>query len=169
MARSVPPWLWAVLLRDHGPRDPLMLLVMHTLRTFMDDSGFCFPSQEAIAAAAAVSIRTVQNKLPAASRLHWLGMSARAKPGQQWKAYSYRACIPDSIIIENEKHEKIMRAWAVQWDEVEAAELTGGLGKAPAPRAGASVDKSVDKAGSTRTGEAKHPHATTEAPAPRAY
>jgi hypothetical protein len=139
----------------------MTLLVLYTLRTYMDATGYCYPSQEQIAKTSGISVRTVQNKLPKASRLHWVGMTTHARAGQQWKSYAYTSCIPD--LIELGSYEQMVCGFEGNHGTVEPEALTGGLGKAKAParRAGtAGVQRSA-----TRKQREKDPQVTAEGPA----
>jgi hypothetical protein len=101
VARAIPPWLHRILLRDYGPGDPFITLVVFVVNSFMDDSGSCFPSQETIAQAAGMGVSTVRRKIGAANRAHWLSIEARAVyVSRHWKQYSYRACCPEAINLE---------------------------------------------------------------------
>ncbi|MGC3982812.1 MAG: helix-turn-helix domain-containing protein [Steroidobacteraceae bacterium] len=111
MARAVPPWLWAVMIRDHGPRDATLRLCLLTLRTFMDSNGSAFPSQATLAKAACVAEFTVQKKLKRASELQWLGIQVAGHTGKGWKHYRYVACIPDDIGVPD-KHERLAEKWS---------------------------------------------------------
>ena len=100
-ARAIPPWLHRVVLRDFGPRDPLVKLVVFTVNSFMDESGGCFPSQEAIAKASGLGISTVRRKIAVANRSAWLSISAReVYSGRHWRQYRYRCCCPASIDLK---------------------------------------------------------------------
>jgi hypothetical protein len=105
MARAVPPWLHRVCIRMHAPNDPWTKLLLLALNTFMNDSGEGFPGQESLARAASMGVSTVRAKLNAASRAGWIAVYARHRPGQQWKSYSYRTCVPDWIDLSEIQFE----------------------------------------------------------------
>lgn len=93
-AIAVPPWLYGVAIREHGPDDSTMKLVLHTARTFMDDDGYCFPSIRAIAKAASLNKSTVTTKVDEARKLGFLAVYPGSGRGKQWKGNAYRACVP---------------------------------------------------------------------------
>lgn len=100
-----------VLIRDHGPQIANARLVLHTLRSYMDDSGYTFVGQATIAAAACLSKPTVRKMLTIAWQGQWIGVSLQGRAGQEWRNYEYRACIPDRIEIP-EKHDALVTAFA---------------------------------------------------------
>lgn len=126
MARSVPPWLWGVLIRDHGPKDATTRLCLYALRTFMDNSGYAFPSQASIAKAACVTEYTAGKKLNDAHRLHWVGIFTHGRSGQGWRRLAYQACVPDHVAIPDQ-HEHLVETWASQVGEVEVPNDVGDL------------------------------------------
>lgn len=159
MPRAVPPWLHRVLLRDYGPPDPWIKLVVFTVNAFMDDSGKCFPSQEAIAAAAGMGVSTVRRKIAEANRGHWIAIQARAVyGGRHWKQYSYRACCPDSIdlsaIVANTKTrqtgEDLVDTWEAQHGAISPENLKGTMfpqhGRRRAPPASSGMKVSAPPA-----------------------
>jgi hypothetical protein len=123
-----------VLLRDHGPADPWLKLVLFTVNSFMDESGECYPSQESIARAAGMGVSTVRRKVAEASRAHWLAIVSRAVyGGKHWKQYAYRACAPDSIVEDFEPTNGTVTGigladtWESQHGGIEAENLTGTM------------------------------------------
>lgn len=112
MARAVPPWLHRVCIRNHGPADPWLKLMLFTLNSFMDDSGESYQGQEALAKAAAMGISTVREKMAIASKEGWIALYPRGRQGQKWKTYTYRACVPDwidlsQITVKDSNGEKL--------------------------------------------------------------
>jgi hypothetical protein len=105
MARAVPPWLHRILIRDRGPADPWIKLVLYTINATMKDpdaetgdDGAGYWAQETIARAACMGVSTVRRKIAEASKLQWIALETRAAlAGRKWKQYRYRACCPDSI------------------------------------------------------------------------
>jgi len=155
MARYVSPWVYRKCLRDHGLRDATLLLVLHTVASFANKSGRCFPSQATIARSAAASVGTVRSKLQKASRQHWIAIFAELKSGQGWKHHSYALCIPDSIELD-ENDETLLEDFAEQHCEGDIdvpnyrKALSGGpfSSKRPATGAARSLAKGPE---STRT------------------
>jgi hypothetical protein len=110
VARAVSPWTWGRCLRDHGPNDRLMLLILHTLRTYMDREGFAFPARAALAAGARVHLKTVARHLTAAAAAGWIHFEPRGHAGgQKWRSSTYRATVPDSVVLD-EKSEMLADA-----------------------------------------------------------
>lgn len=162
MARAVPPWLWAVLLRDHGPRDATLRLCLLTLRTFMNGGGTAFPSQAAIAKAACVTEFTASKKLNRASELGWLGIHIAGHNGKGWKRFSYTACIPDHVEVPA-NHEQLAARWAVDGDVVtrEDSQMV--------PNVVGDVSPALSGKGRTSpTSCGMVPNLSTEGPQPRA-
>jgi hypothetical protein len=101
MARPVVPWTWARVLRDHypsrkGSRD--FLCAMHTLRTWMDEDGFAYPSLRTWAIGARMSRNTLTKHFKAAVRDGWLGVtSEQTERGKAWRLHTYRCAVPDQI------------------------------------------------------------------------
>jgi hypothetical protein len=106
-----------VLLRDHGPRVANVRLTLHTLRSYMDDSGYTFVGQATLATAACLSKPTVRKMLNVAWRAQWIGVSSQGRAGQAWRHYEYRACIPDRLDVP-EIHEALVATWGSQQGEV---------------------------------------------------
>jgi hypothetical protein len=135
MARAIPPWLHRMLIRDHGPSDPFVKLVLFTVNAFMDSSGSCFPGQAAIASAAVMGVSTVRSKIREANLGHWLSLHHRAAyEGQKWKQYAYRACCPDSIDLaaitfKNDDQGKVTTAaeLADSWESVHGGVFSENL------------------------------------------
>jgi hypothetical protein len=103
-----------VFIRDHGPRNSNARLVLHTLRSFMDDSGSTFVGQTAIAAASCLSKPTVRKMLKLCWKEQWIGILSRVFEGQAWRHYEYRACIPDRLAIPD-KHEMLVCTFAAKY------------------------------------------------------
>jgi hypothetical protein len=134
MARAVPPWLHRVLLRDRGPADPWVKLVVFTVNSFMDDSGSCYPSQRAIAGAAAMGESTLRRKIQEACRAGWLSIEARTVyAGQHWKQYMYSACCPDTVDLEaivlkdGQTAGQLADAHESKYGTIDPATLTGTM------------------------------------------
>src|SRR5580658_3186694 len=74
-SRIVKPWTWAKVLSRQCTEDRGFLLVMHTLRTRMDDSGYAWPSQMTWAKEARYSVKTIQRATVKAEAEGWLIVS----------------------------------------------------------------------------------------------
>jgi hypothetical protein len=107
-----------VLIRDHGPPIANVRLTLHTLRAYMDETGYTFVGQSTIAAAACLSKPTVRKMLTVAWRQKWIGISIQGRHGKQWRHYEYRACIPDGLEVP-EKHIELVETWCAQHGEVD--------------------------------------------------
>ena len=118
MARSVPPWLWMVLARDHAPANSSVRLVLHTIRSFMDDTGYTFVGQSTIAESSCLAKPTVRKALEIAWREKWIGIALHERAGKAWRHYEYRACIPDSLHVPS-VHEALVETWASQHGDVD--------------------------------------------------
>jgi hypothetical protein len=118
MARPVQPWLWAVLLRDFGPRNSSVRLVMHTLRSFMNNDGYTNVGQEKLAAAACLSKPTMRKALNLAWEAQWIGVALYRRGGQEWRSYEYRCCIPDELQVPD-VHEELVMTWAEMHEQVD--------------------------------------------------
>lgn len=118
MSRSVPPWLWSVLIRDFGPRIANVRLVLHTLRSFMNKTGETFVSQKVLADAACLSAPTVRKSLLIAWESKWLGVGLHGRTDQGWRHYQYTACIPDHLQIPK-KHERLVDHFGAIHGEVD--------------------------------------------------
>lgn len=95
--RRVRPLAWLRALR-YAPPDSTLRAVLRAMIEFMDEKGYCFPSQEEIADAASLSAKATRDKLAEAARLHWL---ERGKlPGRRWKHYWYQATVPDFVDLK---------------------------------------------------------------------
>ena len=90
VARAVAPWTWAKALRDHGPNEQGFLLVMHTLRTYMDRDGLAYPSQQTLARGARMHVRNVRRHLRRAEELHWIETSSAGRTHRDWRHNAYR-------------------------------------------------------------------------------
>jgi hypothetical protein len=111
VARSVPPWLWAFLIRDHAPRNSSVRHVLRALRDFMDKAGYTYIGQDAIVTSTCLSRPTVTRALAAAWAQQWIGVSLHHPGGRQWRHYAYRACIPDELTIAGDRHDAMVDAW----------------------------------------------------------
>jgi hypothetical protein len=100
MPRIVSPWTWRRALRDHGPKSPSVLLTLYTIGTFMDRSGFAFPSQQLIAAGIRASVKTVQRHLDQAAHAGWIAVEIAGRSGKGWRHYVYRAAVPDHLDLD---------------------------------------------------------------------
>jgi hypothetical protein len=76
----------------------------------MDSNGDAYPSQARIARAACLSEKTVQPIIKALSARgeQWLAVQRHDIPGQAWKRFSYRPCVPDRIDLS--KYEDLVAA-----------------------------------------------------------
>src|SRR5580692_9925882 len=118
VSRPVSPWTWMVLAREFAPRIPSVRLVLHTLRSFMDKFGYTFVGQAAIAKAACLSAPTVRKALEIAWREKWIGVAIHdGRGGKDWRAYEYRACVPDDLEVP-EALEKVFDAWLAEHEDV---------------------------------------------------
>lgn len=106
MARAVAPWSWRRLLRDYGPNDPGFLLAMLILGTYMDESGFAYPSQATWARAARKSARMIQRYIARGRREGWIAAVNAGRGGKGWAFNAYRCCVPDSVVL-TEKDEEL--------------------------------------------------------------
>ena len=97
MARAVSPWTWRRALRDHGPRNPSLLLTALVIGTYMDRDGIAYPSQQLIAAGIRASVKTVQRHIVQLHREGWLGIEHAGRGGKGWRHYVYRATVPDEL------------------------------------------------------------------------
>jgi hypothetical protein len=95
-ARAVMPWTWARVLRDHGPKSRDFGYAMLILRTFMDDSGFAYPSLRLWARGARMSVNTLRGHMETAVREGWLGIDRGDK-----RKHSYRCAIPAHIKLSD--------------------------------------------------------------------
>jgi hypothetical protein len=100
-ARRIPPWAWAILVREFGPKHAPTRLVLHSLRTWMNSSGEnCFPTMETIAKGTHLSVRAVKGAVDRARRETWI--AAQKVPGMRG-AYPhnyYVPCIPDWVDLD---------------------------------------------------------------------
>jgi hypothetical protein len=104
-----------ILVRDHGPRDPYARLVLHTLRSFMDDGGSTFVGQTRIADAACLSRPTVRKTLKLCWEVRWVGVNRQDNAkGYGWRQLAYRACVPYPIQIPD-KHAKLIEAFGAKY------------------------------------------------------
>ena len=99
------PWLWRIAIRDHAPNDKTLKHVLLTIATFMDEDGYCFPSQDRIARGASMSPYTVQKAIARANASGWIAVYSRKGKGQRWRKNEYRACIPASVEL-SDSHQK---------------------------------------------------------------
>jgi hypothetical protein len=113
-ARAVPPWLWMVLIRDHGPKTANARLVLHTLRSYMADDGSTFVGQTALALAACLSKPTVRKMLRLCWEERWIGVTSRIVEGRAWRRYEYRACVPFPLAIP-ERHKKLVEVFGAKY------------------------------------------------------
>jgi hypothetical protein len=88
-------------MRDHGPEDAAVLLTLYTIGTYMNNTGYAYPSQKTIAHGARASTRTVQRHIQQALREGWLGIELAGRGGQGWRHNAYRAAVPDTINIDD--------------------------------------------------------------------
>ena len=138
MARAVSPWTWGKALRDQGPEEWGFLLVMHTLRTYMDRDGFAFPSQATLARGARMHVKTVRRHLKRAEQLHWIGI-ARAGRGQKgWRLFAYRCCVPDSVVL-GEKDAMLADALSGVTGDVDPPERRDTIVSPPNPNGKDSI------------------------------
>ncbi len=80
---------------EHGPKDPIMRLVLLVLATFMHcDGTHCWPSQVTIAKRSGLSVRSVERKLAIAKKNGWIKASTAGYTGQGYKHYQYEPTIP---------------------------------------------------------------------------
>jgi len=118
MARAVAPWTWRRALRDHGPKQPGLLLTLYTIGTFMDKDGFAYPRQALLARGARASVRTVRRHIQQAQRMGWIGVTESRTGGQSWRRHMYRAAVPDSITLD-EKDEALSDVITAQNGDIE--------------------------------------------------
>lgn len=97
LARRLPAWHWARIVRTHAPAVPAVRAVLFALYTRMDRDGEAFPSQALIAADTAFSERTVREALLEARRSCWLALIDSHRPGQGWRCGRYVACVPEDL------------------------------------------------------------------------
>jgi hypothetical protein len=96
------------MIREHGPESATARLCLYTVNAFLDDDGFGWPSQKAIAKAACLVEKTAQKFVAQAIDQGWL--AAAATHGRKWKLYQYRASVPDDLAnCETMKEAKITR------------------------------------------------------------
>jgi len=107
-----------VLARDHAPLNSSVRLVLHTIRSFMDETGYTFVGQSTIAHASCLAKPTVRKALEIAWRAKWIGIALHERAGQAWRHYEYRACIPDSLIVPP-VHEALVESWASTHGDVD--------------------------------------------------
>src|SRR5262245_15819838 len=105
MTRRCSPAVWARALRDHGPPDAMMKLCLLTLKSWMNASGYAYPSQKSIAAGASVSEKTVQKALKRAHKAGWIDVEPRGLAGQKWKLAAYTCCVPDHVSLSKSDQE----------------------------------------------------------------
>jgi hypothetical protein len=116
-ARAVVPWSWARILRDHGPRSRDFRCAMLTLRTWMNDDGFAYPSLRTWAQGACMSVNTLTKHYKAALRDGWLGVERNPQGGQSWKRNCYRAAVPVHIQLP-EKDEQLSDALLSEFGDI---------------------------------------------------
>jgi len=119
MPRAVAPWTWKRALRDHGPDDRGFLLAMLMLNTYMDNSGYAYPSQSTWASASRISTRHLQRHLALAQQLGWVSVVNAGRGGQGWRHNGYRCCVPDHVELE-EKDEALADVIASQVGDIES-------------------------------------------------
>lgn len=100
MPQAVSPWTWRKALRDHGPQDRGYLLALMMLGTFVDRSGFAFPSVATWARASRNSVRQTQRYLARARKDQWLAVVRGGRGGKGWAFNGYRCCVPDSVQLD---------------------------------------------------------------------
>lgn len=115
--RAVKVWTWRRALRDHGPDQQGLLLTLYTLSTYMDDDGFAYPGQQAIADGARASVRTIRRHLSKARDLGWLYFKSRHTGGKRWRRYEYQAAVPDDVPL-SEKDDELTTTVQADWDEM---------------------------------------------------
>jgi hypothetical protein len=130
--RAVPPWLHRVCIRMYGPDDPWSRLLLFAHNSCMDDAGSHFHSQESIAKAAAMGVSTVRAKNAELSKAGWLAIYPRHQPGQAWKSYEYRCCVPDScdlasIRVKKLDGEYLASTHEAQYGGIDSENCTGSL------------------------------------------
>lgn len=82
----------------NGPRAATTRHVLLTLSIWMDDDGgSCFPSTQTIAAACALSERTVCTHLELADAAGWIRRQLRGAGGQGWRSMEYFAALPSAL------------------------------------------------------------------------
>jgi hypothetical protein len=118
VAQAVPPWLWAVCIREDGPPDAITRLVLHTLRTFMNSAGYAFPSQAILAKACFLSEKSVQRALKAVSFQgeQWVSVQWHGLQDKGWKRQAYRCCVPDRINLV--KFEQLVDSYLAKEGEI---------------------------------------------------
>lgn len=133
MPRAVSPWTWRRALRDYGPDDPGLLLSLHTLASYMDRDGYAWPSQKLWAKGSRVTERTIRRHMEKAEGLGWLAVETRGRTGRGWRLYSYRAAVPDHILLD-ELDEEIADAIIAQTGDVEPRERADMIVSAPSAK-----------------------------------
>ena len=71
----------------------------------MDDTGYTFVGQEALAASTGLSRPTVRAAVKDAWAAGWIAVKENGL-GQQWRGFAYWACIPDALEINNSSYAK---------------------------------------------------------------
>jgi hypothetical protein len=92
---------------------------MHTLRTWMNDDGFAFPSLRTWAEGACMSVNTLTKHYKTALREGWLAVERKREGiGQDWKRNSYRAAVPSHIVLP-ERDAELADALASVFGDIE--------------------------------------------------
>lgn len=101
-----PLFTWrSALASKHGPQATTRLVLL-VLGLYMNEKGgSCFPSTRALEQDTGLSRRAVMTHLDLAVEGGWLIRYERQGRGQSWKAYGYRAAIPQAALqsIDAEK------------------------------------------------------------------
>lgn len=156
MARRLPPWAWAILVREFGPKHAPTRLVLFTLPTWMDKTGEnCFPTMESLAKATQLSLRAVKAAIDRARREVWIAASKVPGVRSQYPHNYYVACIPDWLNLEafdgrrspdvstHRKFEALSDTWTAQWGGAED-DLHGRPRHPAKPRAGTKLSAPDD-------------------------
>jgi hypothetical protein len=112
------PWTWARVLRDQGPRSRDFLCAMLTLRTWMDENGFAYPSLRTWAKGARMAMATLRKHLRTAEADGWLGVDQQTGARQNWKLNTYRCAVPDTVEL-TEKDETLAAALVSQFGDID--------------------------------------------------
>ena len=80
-------WEITRAVRDYGPEDPVQRLVLHTLATYADDNGCCWPKEEAIAKNSCISERRARYRLAELKRDGWIIVNPKAAKDHKGNTY----------------------------------------------------------------------------------
>jgi len=124
------------MLREHGPDNRDFLCAMHTLRTWMDEKGFAWPSLRTWAKGARMAVGTLRKHVARAQSDGWLSIGDMRNPGKGWRCGVYRCAVPMHIVL-TDKDRRLADTLVSKFGEITEAVST--LDDTPARAQGDAV------------------------------